>query len=460
MSRPTPEQVAQRRKEREAVNNLNRGAGAGADIGTGGQPEERALAGRGAQIEQPSGAVGSGNSDPGVGIPAATGEAPTQSAAPDLTGKGGQPGTIADQGMQTVGEVEKSISNTANGSTPAAGALGENAPEEDPEMAAANIADQKVKLNEVLIANGTNPQKALEQLRDQNLARYKLLEKEGAITKEFHTKLKDRWKNIFNVIPKEDFGMVLMDFGMRAMMAGETMGSMAALGAAGSGALAGVAQRKEQDYQRGISQEKMAGEEARADMNTATAAAAESKKLPETYDTRQGKFKVDKDGNLIALTDPKTGERLIDASAENRSVKSWEVDEWKRRFPGMTEQDVWLATASGLTPQMAYDRAQGKFDQWYNSSSTSKRSTLRINGKDVRKDQLTDEQIEAWKLERVRGYGYSEGALPSSGGGGEGGALPSDSGGGYEWKTTKPDGWTTKQWDDYEAERKAQQGGK
>ena len=243
------------------------------------------------------------------------------------------------------------------------------------------------------------------------------------ITKEYNTKLKDRWKNIFNVIPREDFGMVLMDFGMRAMMAGESMGSMGALGAAGSGALAGVAQRKEQGYQRGMEQEKMAGEEARADMATTRAQEAEDKKGAETYNTTAGMFKVNPDGSLEAMVDPESGERLMPSASDRRSVKAWEVEEWKQRFPGMNEQDVWLATASGLTPQQAYDRAQSKYNAWATSSSTFGSSTLRIPGKgDVKKKDLTDADIEAWKRGQVTNFGYSEGALPK-GGPGEGGAA-------------------------------------
>jgi len=384
----------------------------------------------------PVGGGGGGQVGSGIGAETtpvaneATQEQPLGPNEKDLVPDGGLPPSKLDA-MGSGGKLEsleKAQKHAENGSTPTDGAIGDNAIDED--IAATNLAEQKKRLNDALTANGAPPEKTINDMIDEEIAKLKKQEASHEITQEVHTRLRDRWKNLRNIIPREDMGMVLMDFGFRAMIAGETMGDMAALGAAGQGALAGVAQRKEQDYQRDIDQRKAAGETVRANIATQTAVDAEGKRLPDTYDTTAGKFTINENGDLEAMVDPDSGERLMPSASDKRSVKSWEVEEWKSRFPGMTDQDVWLATASGLTPQMAYDRASSKFDQWYNSANTTKRSTLRIAGKDVRKDQLTDKQIEAWKLERVRGYGYSEGALPKAGGGGEGGALNNgDSGG-------------------------------
>lgn len=65
------------------------------------------------------------------------------------------------------------------------------------------------------------------------------------ITPEQAKKYKKGWRRIFNHISEDEMGLFLMDFGLRAMMAGETMGDMGALGAAGSGALGALQGRRQ-----------------------------------------------------------------------------------------------------------------------------------------------------------------------------------------------------------------------
>lgn len=439
MGRPTPQELEERREQMNAVNTL----------GGGGQP---------ALAPQP-------NPSPttsGSGVPA---NVSTPAAAPaiDTTGAGGagpdspppqkgnrnlleDGGSPADMDLDIEG-LEKSVSNVANGSTPTAGALEGNGEASDPDVAAAKLADEKVKLTESLKSNGVNAESALKAKVDEKLARLNQLEKDGAITPETHTKLRDRWKNIFNVIPKEDFGMVLMDFGMRAMMAGETMGDMAAIGAAGSGALAGVAQRKEQDYKRGVEQIGMAGEEARADMGVATAAEAESKKGTDTINTDKGIMKYNPEtGDYDTPVLNPDGTSAMPPSMTGRPpVDKWKIEQWQKAYPDMSDQEATDRVLSGVTPEEAEADAKSGFSREFTSGTVFIPGKGRVSARNV-----TDADRRAYVEDRVRGQTRHSG----------GSALGGDDGGDetYEWKTTKPPSWSAEQWDAYEAQRKESTG--
>lgn len=58
-------------------------------------------------------------------------------------------------------------------------------------------------------------------------------------------KARKGWRKIFNTIHEDEMGLFLIDFGLRAMMAGEEMGDVAALGAAGSGAMGALQGRRQ-----------------------------------------------------------------------------------------------------------------------------------------------------------------------------------------------------------------------
>jgi hypothetical protein len=135
--------------------------------------------------------------------------------------------------------LERSAQSVANGKPNAEGALS------DAQMEELKVKGQKLQMNSAMAAQGANPETALKGLRDKRLKDYAAMRKKGEITPVQHTALKDRWKNIFNIVPKEDMGLFLMDFGFRAMMAGEEMGDLGAIGAAGSGALAGSQARRQ-----------------------------------------------------------------------------------------------------------------------------------------------------------------------------------------------------------------------
>lgn len=118
--------------------------------------------------------------------------------------------------------------------------------------------EQKKKINESMAAQGMDPVKAYEEMRDQFSKRLETQYAKGEITKKQHKGLKNRWKNIFNVVPEEDMGLFLMDFGLRlaAHSADSDFGS--AVGQAGIGALGGVQERKRYDQEMGLKRDEAA----------------------------------------------------------------------------------------------------------------------------------------------------------------------------------------------------------
>ena len=102
-----------------------------------------------------------------------------------------------------------------------------------------------------------------DRFKTEQLDNLKRQEESGRIDKRQHKELKNRWKNIFNVVPEEDFGLFLMDFGLRMMAAsgsGEALGT--SIGMAGQGALAGVQERQRYQEGRDMQMEGMAADEA------------------------------------------------------------------------------------------------------------------------------------------------------------------------------------------------------
>lgn len=103
--------------------------------------------------------------------------------------------------------------------------------------------NQKAQLKETAKALGIDT--SLKQFADEVYDELRQAHEAKKIPKKQYTKLKDRWKNIFNIIDEDEMPLFLIDFGMRAMMAGEGMGDLAAIGAAGSGALGALQGRRQ-----------------------------------------------------------------------------------------------------------------------------------------------------------------------------------------------------------------------
>ncbi len=378
---------------------------------------------------------------PGMEAPPPTTQPPTAGATPAPTATDGTAGGASFDPMQDRGTPEQQIDRMGPGEVEQAiessaahvanmqtgeGAL------DDPDLERARVTGRKDQINQTLAAQGANPQASLEQLRDRRLAEYDRMHKEGLIDKTQHTKLRDRWKNIFNIIPREDFGLVLMDFGFRAMMAGETMGSAAALGAAGMGALGGIQQRRQQEYERQVGAFEAADEAARADL-------AMMQTPPETMDTEEGVMYWDTESqSWKPLMDPETGRRAMPSTLAGRpSVRQWEIQQWQEAFPEMSVQEATRRAMSGVTPEQARMQAEASFDRAFNEG------VIFIPGKGrVRARDITDADREAYIRQRVRGYGY-----------GGGGALNGGRGGGGQQQqplTEKPEWMSDEEWADYQ----------
>jgi hypothetical protein len=84
---------------------------------------------------------------------------------------------------------------------------------------------------------------------------------DGDITPAEGKKKKWAFKNIYDKISREEMPLFLMDFGMRAMMAGETMGDLGALGAAGGGAMAALEGRRATTKAEGLAAEETRAED-------------------------------------------------------------------------------------------------------------------------------------------------------------------------------------------------------
>jgi len=338
---------------------------------------------------------------------------------PDYTKDRGTPDSKIPENVEE--EIEKSIKHTANGT--AGGAL----PQGDPDLAQLGVVDKKMKLNEALAAQGADPRKALEQLRDQRLARAEQLYKEGVIDKKYHTKLKDRWKNIFNVIPKEDMGMVLMDFGLRAMMAGETMGDMGALGAAGMGALQGVQQRKDQDYERKMKQQTMAEEGARRDLESITKAETAGKRGADTISTDQGimKWNPETQSYDTPVLNPDGTPAKPAALTGRPPVDKWRIDQLIAM--GYSPEKAKRFVILGQDPQRAREMA---FSAWQ-AFERDENATITVGGKTYTKREVRRADIPNLREKffneslSVLGIGADDIGAGALSGGGQGGGANS-----------------------------------
>lgn len=316
------------------------------------------------------------------------------------------------------------------------------------------VKAQRKKPSDLLAAQGAPPKQALEELRDKRLKEYQEAYEREEISHDEHEHLKWSWKNIFEIVPEDELGLVLMDFGFRAMMAGETMGDMGALGAAGAGALGGIQERRRERQAQNVGALEYANE--RMD--------AENRQRADTINTEQGIFQFNPDTGKydIQLKDAEGNPLTPSALAGRPSVAAYEIREWMKA--GMTENEARIAALSGVSPQQARQNAEAQWERRATSAQSNRRATIRIPAygdqpeRSVRMSEATEADREAWIKERIRSYGYeSGGALPQN----TGSNAPSEpTGGGEEAQTefpiydTKPSNWTDEQWDQYNAARK------
>lgn len=114
-----------------------------------------------------------------------------------------------------------------------------------------------------LTLKGVDVESAFYDLRD-NMMDAAAKRKDGRKSKVYNeTEFKKRWKNIFNVIPRDQMGLFLMDFGMRMMAASMQPGNaLVHMGMAGSGALAGAQGRQQLEEERALKAEETASKDA------------------------------------------------------------------------------------------------------------------------------------------------------------------------------------------------------
>jgi len=239
---------------------------------------------------------------------------------------------------------------------------------------------------------------------------------------------------------RQQLGMFMFQWG-GLMMANADKGFGGAMGMAGLGAMEGHMGREAQGALEEESQHKRALESREQERK-------ESETASGTINTEQGVLKWNpetKKYEPMMYKDPETGEEtpyMPSALASRPPVDKWKIEQWQRSFPGMSEQDATLAAMSGITPQVARDRAEQDF------SSQFKDGFVMVPGKGrTAARSVTDEDKKAFINDRVKGYGYDQG---------EGGALgphtkgpPASSAPPEERLKAKPSNWSSEQWDEY-----------
>ena len=207
------------------------------------------------------------------------------------------------------------------------------------------------------------------------------LEEDNIITEE-QAKSK-RWalKNIYRHVKPEEMGLFLMDFGLRAMMAGENMGDLGALGAAGSGAMGALQERRRYADEQGIA----AGERAAEDMRWSEEQALEGRKV---------------------ASQEKKDQALADYYKRDPSLGKGGQLEWKvtqLRQAGVSEETIQRIIAGADTYDEISQRLQQDFHEMVkqgNYGFVPEGGTETVYYDDLsRKDQIAAEQ--QWIAERI-----------------------------------------------------------
>jgi hypothetical protein len=130
---------------------------------------------------------------------------------------------------------------------------------------------------------GIDGEQAKEEIFRQAEVGIERAEQDNKITAKQAKQKRFELKNIYKTIKPEEMSLFLIDFGMRAMMAGETMGDLGALGAAGSGAMGALQERRRFAGEQDIA----AGERAATDYAKAQELALEERRVGAAETTAQ-----------------------------------------------------------------------------------------------------------------------------------------------------------------------------
>lgn len=254
---------------------------------------------------------------------------------------------------------------------------------------------QKKQVNEALAAQGMNPKDSFQQLYEQELQTLEARHKSGEITKREFKGWKNRWKNLFNTIPEEDFGLFMMDFGLRMMTAsgqGEPIG--ASFGMAGSGALQGAVARRDTKQAMGMAREQQAFDRA-----VAKSGLRERARDSQVESTESGLIERGPNGEWSPIINPETGkpyQRSYAGQDGYKGEKSWLYD-YGRRI-GKSDEEVWDIINGAMPDQQRRDRYEELVLAMIKDASYTDKDP--VLSKKYR--EFTAEDIQAW-IENMMG---------------------------------------------------------
>jgi hypothetical protein len=162
-----------------------------------------------------------------------------------------------------------------------------------------------------------------EELKAMTEEGLKRAEADGNVTKKEASKLRKRFNKVYETIHRDEMGLFLLDFGLRAMMAGESMGDMAAIGAAGSGAMGALQGRRAEAEQKRVDDAKYAEEQGLEQYGKET----------DRYEAETGRFAAEELAKRGAL-----GYRGEKAYVRELGLKM-----------GKTEEEIWNAWTNAET---------------------------------------------------------------------------------------------------------------
>lgn len=290
---------------------------------------------------------------------------------------------------------------------------------------------QKQQINQTMAEQGMDPKAGYQQLKDQISSELERQHQAGEIPKKKYTKLKDRWKNIFNVIPEEDMGLFLMDFGLRMMAhsgQGEALGT--SIGMAGQGALGGVQARQQAEQEGALKRDQMAHERA-------VDVAALGRRQPrgaDTINTEQGVLVWNETkGTYEELKSP-SGETYKPSSLATRApVDKWKIDQYLRVFPDMGEEEATRRVLGGVTPEAVRQDAERAWAAFMRDAD----AYITIGGESKRRREVEPGDKQRFMQQTLESFGFGkrqgEGALQQPG----------------ERIVRKPPNWTQEEWDEY-----------
>lgn len=249
-------------------------------------------------------------------------------------------------------------------------------------------------LNEKMGINGEEAKQAAEQ---QALTGVERAEADGKITAKEAKAKKFAIKNIYKTIKPEEMSLFLIDFGMRAMMAGETMGDLGALGAAGAGAMGALQERRNYAAEQQIA----AGERAAQDYQSAQEMALEERRVGALETTANAKKAA--------------------AGAAGGGYSGQDV--WRKEFLsglGWTEEEIAAVITGARTPEETFDavyddlmtqRQKAQADEKMNLPDNMRARIPNLDGELVPVAKLTDDEIALLAQRSTKKAMQARGAL-------------------------------------------------